>query len=293
MRITLKQLTVFDAIARTGNVSKASNDISLSQSATSMSLNDLEVNLGAQLFNRHGKRLKLNDYGRRLQPQVRQLLQQALAIEQSALSDELQGQLRIGASSTIGNYLIPTMIASFVQQHPLVHIDLVVGNTEATIDAMLKLQVDVGLIEGLCHSTQLNSTKWRIDNLKIFCGPTHPLSHTKQVTLSALKKEPWILREPGSGTREIFALAARNKFDSLNVKLELGNSEAIKQAVKSGWGVGCLSEIAIAAEVEHGELCVLPIKDLDLHRDLFLIEPKMGFSSKLHEAFLNHIAEQN
>ncbi len=252
MRITLRQLQVFDAVARQGTVTRAADVVALSQSAAIMSLSDLEHNLGTVLFNRRGKRLQLNDYGRWLLPRVHQVLQMLSEIEESAHAEGLCGQLKIGASSTIGNYLVPGLIADFVDEHPQVEIKLSVGNTEQVVDDMLNLNIDLGLIEGPCHSQQLAVSNWRTDSLKIFCSPQHPLSKKRRISLNQLSKESWILREPGSGTREIFALATRGKIEPLNIKLELGNSEAVKQAVKKGFSLGCLSELAIASELSMG-----------------------------------------
>jgi DNA-binding transcriptional LysR family regulator len=289
MRITLKQLSVFDAVAKTSSVSKAADSIALSQSATSMSLAELENQLGAPLFHRHGKRLQLNDYGRWLQPKVHQLLQQALEIEHSANSDFLQGHIKISASSTIGNYLVPAMIGEFAKTHPLVEIDLSVGNTEHVIDDMLHLRADIGLIEGPCHTQQLSCQAWRTDALKVFCQPDHWLANQSKVSASMMATESWILRESGSGTREIFTLACQGIMTNLNVKLELGNSEAIKQAVKTGLGLGCLSELAIASEVKYQELEVLNTPELKLSRVLSIVQTKNVHESQLLQAFKSHI----
>jgi DNA-binding transcriptional LysR family regulator len=285
MKITLRQIRVFDAIARHGKVGRAAEEISISQSAASMSLADLESHLGTPLFHRQGKRLQLNDYGRWLQPRAHQLLTLALEIETSAASDQLQGRLKLGASSTIGNYLIPAVIANFVDQHPDVAIDLRVGNTEQVIEDMRNLRVDIGLIEGICHNQQLQIHAWRRDQLEVFVSPNHPLAKKKRLKLQDLADAYWILREPGSGTREIFTLATRQHLPELKVKLELGNSEAIKQAVKGGLGLGCLSNLAIASEISHGELVALPIADLNLERQLYIIERENQLDSKLVSTF--------
>jgi DNA-binding transcriptional LysR family regulator len=290
MKITLKQLRVFDAVARTGNVSRAAETIPLSQSATSMSLADLEQHLGSPLFNRHGKKLQLNDYGRWLQPKVHQLLQQAEAIELSAHSGQLHGQLIVGASSTIGNFLLAALIADFVQQHPDVDIRLKVANSEQIVDDMVNLRVDLGLIEGICHSHQLTATRWRDDQLVTFCSPLHPLAQQHSVSLQQLEQQQWVLREIGSGTREIFTMATQKKLKHLNVKLELGNSQAIKQAVKTGLGLGCLSKLAIASEVEHGELVALTTPELIITRELFLLTGNHQYQSELSASFQQFIA---
>ena len=285
MRITLKQLSVFAAIAKHENISQAADEVALTQSAMSMSLKELESQLSSPLFHRHGKRLKLNNTGLALQPRVQQLLQLAKEIERLALQDELSGVLRIGASSTIGNYLVPAIIADFLNANPDVHIDLKVANTQQIVDDMKHLRIDIGLIEGLTDAPQLDKKIWRHDQLKIFAAFDHPLSLQDSVSFDQLAKTPWILREQGSGTRDIFTHATHDKFEPQAQLLELGNSEAIKQAVKTGFGISCLSELAINAELKYKELKTLQIEGLDLSRKLFIIKHKSQISSRIEQAF--------
>ena len=181
MRITLKQLSVFSAIAKHENISQAADEAALTQSAMSMALKELESQLNSPLFHRHGKRLKLNNTGLALQPRVQQLLQLAQEIERLALQDELSGVLRIGASSTIGNYLVPAIIAEFLEANPDVDIDLKVANTKQIVDDMKHLRIDIGLIEGLSDAPQLDKQIWRHDQLKIFAAYTHPFSKQPQL----------------------------------------------------------------------------------------------------------------
>ena len=290
-RITLRQLSVFDAVARHNSVSRAAEEIALSQSAASMALADLEQHLKAPLFSRQGKRLLLNDFGRSLQPRVHALLRDARDIERAASQEQLQGECRIAASSTIGNYLIPGLIADFVSQHPQVHIDLEVGNTVQVEEAMLNLSADLGLIEGLCHRPQLLAERWRTDTLRVFCAPDHPFAQQDLVRLIELNDANWILREPGSGTREIFTMATWGKLDQLVVRLELGNSEAIKQAVRTGLGLSCLSESVIAEELAQGQLVALNVPELDLKRQLSVLKRREQQDSRLMAALVRHLSQ--
>ena len=289
MKITLKQLRVFDAIARNGSVKKASLDISLTQSAASMSLKELERQLTAQLFDRQGKRLKLNDYGRWMQPKAHSILQQIYEIEHSGISDKLQGHIQIGASSTIANYLLPGIIANFVTINPQVYIDLKVGNTEQVIDDLLHLRIDLGLIEGLCNEHNINPIPWQRDRLVVFCSPQHSLANLKKISPSHLSSQQWILRERGSGTREIFTMASHGILDKMPRTIELGNSEAIKQAVKSGHGLGCLSELALKSEFKHDELKALPTPYLNLERKLYILNRSDLYRSQLLQSFIMEI----
>lgn len=288
MKITLKQLNVFVAVARYNNVTKASTDISLTQSATSMSLTELEKQLGAPLFNRVGKRLLLNDYGQRVLPMAQRALAQALEIETSLSQapESLSGQLNIGASTTISNYLVPQVIANMITANPNVHIDLIDGNTQQIMDELLAFNIDVGLIEGVCHHALIECHAWRKDRLRVFCAPDHPLAN-KKVTMDDLTKAAWVLREPGSGTRAVFEMAVYGKIEPLNVILELHRGEAIKQSVKVGIGIGCLSEMVLDSELRHGELVEIETPFLDLQRDLFILQHKKHYRSALVETFLD------
>lgn len=293
MRITLKQLSIFSAIAKHENISLAADEIALTQSAMSMALKELESQLNSPLFHRHGKRLKLNNTGMNLLPRVQQLLQLALDIESLAKQDELNGVLRIGASSTIGNYLVPAIIAEFLELHPKVHIDLKVANTKQIVDDMKHLRIDLGLIEGLTDAPQLDKTIWRNDKLTIFASCNHPLSRQASVNFQQLAHTPWILREHGSGTRAIFTHATHDKFEPQAQLLELGNSEAIKQAVKTGFGISCLSELAIASELKHKELKTLNIAGIDLNRKLFIIKHKSQISSRVEQVFEQRLLDHD
>ena len=174
MRVTLKQLIVFDAVARLGFVNQAAAEICLSQSATSMALQDLEKNLGAQLFHRHKKQLALNENGRRLQPLVRSLLNQAREIELSA--DKIEGRLNIGASSTIGQYVLPKVCAAFLAEFPNVNIHLTVGASGDLISRVDDMVVDVGFIETPCNRHSLTSVRLGEDQLHVVVGSNHRLA---------------------------------------------------------------------------------------------------------------------
>jgi DNA-binding transcriptional LysR family regulator len=287
MRITLKQLRVFAAVARFENMTQAAEDISLTQSAMSMALKELESQLNAPLFHRYGKRIKLNHKGESLLPKVLQILQLAQEIEYQAGLDSVAGLLRVGASSTIGNYLVPAIIADFLKKQSAIDIDLKVGNTQQVIQDVLHHRLDIGLIEGLCDQPQIERTPWKQDELVVFASIDHPLANKSMITIDELKKSQWILRESGSGTREIFNHALGGKFQPEKRVLELGNTEAIKQAVKTGFGVSCLSKLAIASEVKHKELVVLSVDGINLKRQFFIIKHKVHTENALIETFEN------
>ncbi|WP_010373176.1 LysR substrate-binding domain-containing protein, partial [Xanthomonas vasicola] len=207
MRLTLRQLLIFTAVADTGSTTAAGERVALSQSATSGALNELESLLGAQLFDRIGKRLLLNDNGRALLPQARALLDGVQEIESQfglgaagVATAPLLTRLRVGASTTIGNYVLPSLIAGYRTAWPGAAVDVVIGNTREVAAAVSRLEVDIGLIEGPCHESDVEVVPWRQDALVIVAAPTHALAQAAahaRVPLKALRQARWLLREPG------------------------------------------------------------------------------------------------
>ena len=206
MNITLRQLEIFAAIAEQGNVTRAAEELLLSQSAASMALAEFENQLGEKLFSRSGKKLCLNESGRTLLPRVMELLARTAEIECMFASSgrELAGAVKVGASSTIGNYLITSYLGQFAQENPAVELSLEVGNTEQIIGSLLDFNIDIGYIEGLCQHPKIITRKWIRDKLVVFASPRHPLVAKKQLSIADLAAAKWILRERGSGTRVIF-----------------------------------------------------------------------------------------
>ncbi|CAM3704985.1 DNA-binding transcriptional regulator YeiE [Xenorhabdus thuongxuanensis] len=268
MRITLRQLEIFAEVLKSGSTTQASQQLALSQSAVSASLTDLEGQLGVQLFDRVGKRLVTNEHGRLLYPKALALLEQAGEVEQ-LFKLEL-GALRLAASSTIGNYMLPEMLARYRQDYPDTPLELNISNTGDVIRAVVEFRVDLGLIEGLCHDPELITQPWMKDELIVFSSPESPLLQ-RELSVEDLIKAPWILREKGSGTREILDHLLFSQMPRFNIAMELGNSEAIKHAVQYGMGISCLSRRVVQEQLKNGTLSELVIPGISLNRTLYLI----------------------
>lgn len=295
MRITLRQLLIFTAVAETGSTTAASHRVALSQSATSAALNELENVLGAQLFDRVGKRLILNDNGRTLLPQARAALDVASGIESEfsvgaqAPRDGPPINLRIVASTTIGNYLLPAIIARFRKDHRHARIDVQIHNTRHASAAVGRFEVDMGLIEGPSHEPEVRVEPWIDDELAILCSPDHPLALGGQrVKLKALRQASWLLREPGSGTREAVEEALRPHLLHLQEEIQVGSTEAIKQAVAEGLGLTCLSLVAVADALALAKLQVLATTLPPLVRPLYIIYHRRKQLSAGLMRFLEH-----
>lgn len=261
-RFSLRQLEAFVAIVKSGSTRAGAERIARSQSAASSSIAELESVLGAALFDRAGRRLVLNESGAALLPKATVLLEQAAEVQQLFRGDAGTAPLRVAASLTIGEFLLPGLIARWKAAHPASTVQLAIGNTSETIDAVVGYAADVGFIEGMQTHADLVVVPWLDDELAIVASPRHALAG-KRAGLRQLREAAWALREAGSGTREAADRWLLEHLGPIRVEFEFGSTEAIKQLVGAGAALGCLSRRAIERDVAHGLLVelktVLPI----------------------------------
>lgn len=278
MHYTLRQLQVFLAVAHFENVTKAADYLSMSQSACSGALKDLETQYDVQLFDRVGKRLQTNELGRLLRPKAEALLAMAQELEMDLKRHKEVGKIKVGATLTIGNYLAVPLISQFMQS-PGAGVSLVVANTQAIAEKLLNFDIDIGMIEGEYHHAELEIIPWREDELVCFCSPRHPLAQKQTLTDQDLISANWILREPGSGTRQAFERAMRGLLPHLNILLELEHTEGIKRAVESDLGISCLSHISLKDAFHRGSLVPLPVPYRDFRRMFYTALHKHKYRS--------------
>ncbi|MBR9911314.1 MAG: LysR family transcriptional regulator [Gammaproteobacteria bacterium] len=271
MRFTLRHLQVFLAVAREQSISRAAAELHMSQSATSSALQELESRYNTQLFDRTGKRLRLNSFGKTIRSRAERLMAHVEEFDRELLNQEDFGHLRVGASLTIGNYLAVKYLAAYLQQHPQAKVELNVSSTPEVVQQVLNFQVDIGLIEAEVHHDDLRLEPWREDNMLIFCSPQHPLAGKKNLSDADLLAADWILREADSGHRVTFDRSMQGLLPDLNIVLELTHNEAIKNAVKAGLGIGCLSSIALVDELEQGVLVPLQAEGRSMHRNFYFV----------------------
>jgi DNA-binding transcriptional LysR family regulator len=286
LRTTLRQIEVFVATARKGSVTQAAASIGMTQSAASMALADFESQLGTRLFDRIGKRLSLNEDGRRLYPEAVEMIERAHEMEALFQQDGHAVHLRLGASSTIGNYLLPGLIGQFRNERPGSRFELEVGNTQMVINRILNFEIDVGFVEGPCMDPDIEAIFWRADELAICARPDSPLAQPGAATAEALREQDWILRERGSGTREVVEQLLTSQLGGIRLAMELGGSEAIKRAVESGIGISCLPKLALLGAVERGNLVEIDTPFLKLTRSLHILLHKQKYRTKGLESLL-------
>ncbi|NCT67134.1 MAG: LysR family transcriptional regulator [Rhodanobacteraceae bacterium] len=284
--VSPRQLEVFCAIAAAGSVRAAADQLGLTQPAASMALAELERLLGAPLFDRHQRRLRLNEHGRGVLPRAREIVER---LRELGADLQPRGTLTIGASNTIGNYLVGDLLGGFVAGHPDVKLSLRVANSAEIVQGVLDFELDVGCIEAPAAHADLELLPWRRDELKVCVRADHPLAARKRLRADDLRGQRWILRESGSGTRSIFEDASRDVLGPLEVALELGQSEAIKQAVIAGLGIACLPRAAIADALASGQLVALPTPFLALERTLSLVLHRARWRGATLQAFLRRV----
>jgi DNA-binding transcriptional LysR family regulator len=283
-RITIKQLAVFTAVAKESSVTSAANRLGLSQAAVSQALSDIEHLLSRRLFDRVGRRLVLNSAGKALLPQAMDILERIIAIESP--ENTLPFYLRLGASLTVGNQQLVPIMSQFLLEKPQGHIHVDIGNSEHISRALLRFDLDAGFIEGKNYYGELLATPWQEDQLVIIATPTHPLCKSIP-TPEKLAEVDWVLRERGSGTREIFEQAILPYFKVNRIRLELTGNQGINQAVLRGVGISCVSSVTVAAELAAGQLVALPVPWLNLSRTLSIVVNKQKHLSRPLLAFLH------
>ena len=285
MRLTLRQLDVMTTIARAGSTIEAGRKLALSQSAVSAALAELESQLGSRLFDRVGKRVLLNDSGRLLLPRALALLDQVRDIE--LLFSDGAASLRVAASTTIGNYLMPAVLAAFERDWPRAHMQLEVGNTSDVVDAVAQYRADIGFIEGGCHDQDLEVHPWLDDRLAVVASPQHELAG-RAATIGELAAARWILREPGSGTRETVEALLLPHLRHFGTTMHLGNSEAIKHAVAERLGVSCLPLRVVRDMLDSGRLVRIDAALPHLERRLYRIHAHGKVFSTALQRFSDH-----
>ena len=288
MRFTLKQLQVFLAVASHENVSIAADRLAMSQSAASTALKELEHRFGVKLFDRIGKRLQLNDQGIALRSKAEALISRAEDLENSLGEHSEVGELKVGATLTIGNYLAIGIMAEFMKEHPAAKIDLNVENTSSIAAKVRNFELDIGLIEGELQEADLEVSYWRDDELALFCSPDDPLAAKSVLDDADLLSANWIVREIGSGTRQAFDRAMSGILPSLNLRLELQHTEGIKRAVEAGLGIGCLSRLTLEEAFKRGSLVPLQCPHRNLTRKFYFILHRQKFLGHGVRSWMEH-----
>jgi len=261
---------LFAAVVDNGGFTKAAAALRLSQPAISKSLTDLERTLGVSLIDRGGRTLRLTDAGKTLYARATELFGVERAAEQEVreIRGLERGVLRIGASTTIATYLLPPVLGRFHQAHPGVRIRVTSANTRTVLRMLVRFQVDVALVEGPVSHERVHVHDWREDELVVIAHPDHELFATTDLDVSLLRDQRFLVREPGSGTRDVTERALAEHGVRLTNTMRVGGTEAIKQAVAAGLGLAIVSRAAAEDQLVLGKIAVLPVSGLTMRRRL-------------------------
>jgi len=291
--MTLEQLRIFVAVAEKQHVTQAARELNLTQSATSAAVAALEERYNIKLFDRVGRGIVLTHTGRTFLSEARAVLARARAAEQ-ALRDVagLKGaKLVVAASQTVANYWLPSRLQTFQAAHPGVDVSVRIANTERVAADVRESVADIGFIEGNIDDGALAARRIDGDALVVVVGARHPFAKLKRLPAGWMTQTPWILREPGSGTRAMFELALRRRgfrLADLTVQLELASNEAIRTAVESGLCATAISDLVVGKSIAAKAL--FQIDDELAKRAFYFLRHKERHVSKVEAALLASVS---
>ncbi|HET7322594.1 MAG TPA: LysR substrate-binding domain-containing protein [Longimicrobiaceae bacterium] len=271
--LDLRALRLFAAVVEHRGFSRAAKASHITQPAVSRAVRQLERKVGVSLLERSARRLRLTEPGEVLYEHARAIfaLERAAEEELKARAGVERGRLSIGASTTVATYLLPELLASFARAHPGVDLRVASANTGEIVRRLLGYELEVALVEGPVHDERVEVTPWRSDELVVIAPAKYPLANRGALSPEDLSGETLLVREGGSGTREVGEQALRAAGVQPARTLEIAGTEAIKQAVAAGLGVALVSRAAIADQVALGRLATLPVSGLQTQRTFDLL----------------------
>jgi len=286
--MNLHHLAIFHAVAETGSIRAGAARLRISQPAVSRQLREFESRLGSVLFHRLPRGMRLTAAGEVLAGHARRIfaLERQAETAMAELRDLETGHLAVGASTTIGNYLLPAVLAEYARRFPQVRVALDVGNTEQIQRDLLEDRLDVGLTEGLVSDPELRARVFMRDRLVIVAAPGFIPASTTSLRVEDLAELPWITRESGSGTRAVLEQALAARALRPRETMALASTEAIKRAVAAGAGIAVVSALTVASELEQGTLVRLEAGDFPPERSLHLLQRRHREPSRAAAEFV-------
>lgn len=289
-----KKLEAFCKVVELKSFTRAAEEILLSQPTVSEHIRSLENELDQKLINRLGKKIETTPVGKVLYEYAIKIIrtrQKAIQAVES-YSTKLAGKIMIGCGTIPGTYILPELISHFRSQHPSIKSVIRITGSKSIAAKVLDGELELGFVGARWNEKRLNWTETFSDELTLIVHPNHPLAGNKEVSLKDLTNASFILREPASGTRKVFArILEKEGLDEndLQVIAEIGSTAAVKEAVKAEIGISILSKRAIQEDVDCGRLAAISIKDHDLHRPFYLVQRKNRELSPVAAAFLTFL----
>ena len=292
----LWQLHIFCKVTELRSFSRAGQAVRLSQPTVSSHIKDLENHFGCRLIDRMAREVVPTRAGELLYHHAKRLLamKDELEVAISDFQGRVQGHLTAGGSTIPGSYLLPRLLGGFSMTYPDVTVSLVVKDTAEIVEDIGSGVIDLGVVGAKVADKRVVQEKYTSDEMALVVSADHALAGNTSVGAAALTREPFILREPGSGTRRSFTESLKRKgmtVNDLHVVAEMGNTEAIIQAIRSGVGMSVLSRLAVQDELDAGVLHAITVRGIPLKRNFYLTRHRHRSLSPLCKAFLNYLAE--
>jgi len=287
------RLKVFFTVANRLSFTKAAKELFITQPAISKHIQELEEQYKIKFFERNGSKISLTNAGELLLKHTKNIFEvyREIDFDMSALINQQRGLLRLGASTTISQYIIPPLLARFHQKLQEIKVNLLNGNTEQIEKALLNKEIEIGIVEGQSKNQSIKYTEFLKDELVLVCNSKNPLISKEQVNQEDLKSMRFVMREQGSGTLEVIEYALKPfeiNLSQLTIEMQLGSTESIKSYLMNSDCVAFISIHAIEKELKNNELVILDIDNLVIERFFYIITLQ-GKADALSELFIKNI----
>ncbi len=291
--MNLAQIRAFTMVVDHGSFSAAARAMGVSQPAVTMQVQALEADLGVTLLDRGYRKVEVTESGRTLLPHARKVLGELERVREdlARMADTVTGRLSLVASTTPGQYVLPRLLGPFLKENPEVGVSIAVGDTAQVVDAVTAGEADLGMTGAVVKGARVDFEALGTDDIVMICSTEHPFASAREVTLAEVVSEPFVIREEGSGTRQIAEEALRGAgIDpaDLHVVTELGSGEAVLSAVEGGMGLGLASSLVVGKAVELGTVALVPLEGFPVHRPLYVVTPRTTLT-RAAEAFLGFL----
>jgi len=288
------RLKVFFTVANRLSFTKAAKELFITQPAISKHIQELEEQYKIKFFERNGSKISLTNAGELLLKHTKNIFEvyREIDFDMSALINQQRGLLRLGASTTISQYIIPPLLARFHQKLQEIKVNLLNGNTEQIEKALLNKEIEIGIVEGQSKNQSIKYIEFLKDELVLVCNSKNPLINKEQLSQVDLKSMRFVMREQGSGTLEVIEYALKPfeiNLSHLTIEMQLGSTESIKSYLMNSDCVAFISIHAIEKEIKNNELVILDIDNLVIERFFYIITLQ-GKADALSELFIKNMA---
>ncbi|WP_373844899.1 LysR family transcriptional regulator [Clostridium sp.] len=287
--MTLRHFNIFVAVCDKMNMTKAAEGLFISQSAVSQAISELEAHYGVRLFERLSRKLYITLAGEKLLSYARYIIKLNMELESDMKTLSEKGSIHIGASVTIGAYILPKLISKFEKVNSGTDIKVYEENTEKVEKMLLQDKIDMALVEGETNHTDIINRPFMEDELVLVCGNNHRFAKLEYVEPYEMEKEKFIIREKGSGTRKTFEDKMRENYLTWQISWTCNNTDTIKIAVAEGLGVSVISRCSVTDEIALGTLCEIPVKGIKFKRQFKIIYHKNKYLTETMKHFIEFI----